>query len=50
MRYLGIIFALLSFVGCSATIKGVKEDVKSAAEWSKRKINEAATIIKEKTE
>jgi flagellar basal-body rod protein FlgG len=38
------------FVGCSATVKGVKEDTSNAVDWSKKKVNEAATAIKEKTE
>jgi len=50
MRYLSIFLAFLFFTGCSATVKGVKDDAKSAAEWSKQKINEAATVVKEKTE
>jgi len=40
----------LIFVGCSATVKGVKEDTSNAVDWSKKKVNEAATAIKEKTE
>lgn len=50
MRYLSIFLALLFFVGCSATVKGVKEDTSNAVDWTKHKINEAATVIKEKTE
>jgi len=50
MRFITILFIALFFAACSATVKGVKEDTKSAAEWSKQKINEAATVIKEKTE
>ncbi len=50
MKFLGFLIVASIFVGCSATVKGVKEDTKSAAEWSKQKVNEAATVIKEKTE
>lgn len=51
MRY---IFVLLSIVflmaGCSNTWSGVKKDTNNAVEWSKEKVNEGATYVKEKTE
>lgn len=43
-------FSLLVFFGCSATVKGVKEDTKNAVDWTKHKVNDAATVVKEKTE
>jgi len=50
MKFVVFIFTVLIFAGCSATVKGAKEDTKKAADWSKQKVNEAATAIKEKTE
>lgn len=50
MKFLAVLSIALFFGACSATVKGVKEDSKNAAEWSKHKVNEAATAIKEKTE
>ncbi len=50
MKFAAFIFTILVFAGCSATVKGVKEDTQKAADWSKQKVNEAATTIKEKTE
>lgn len=51
MRY-GIVFVLSLWVlaGCSATWEGVKEDSDDAYKWSKKKVNEGATYIKEKTD
>jgi len=40
---------LLLFTGC-ATWSGIKEDSSNAAEWTKEKVNQGATIVKEKTE
>ncbi len=50
MKYVLLLITTLLFVGCSATVKGVKEDSKNAADWTKHKVNEAATAVKEKTE
>jgi len=50
MRLFVLSFLCFLVAGCSATVKGVKEDTKNAYEWSKQKVNEAATAIKEKTE
>jgi hypothetical protein len=50
MKFFIFIFTAFVFVGCSATVKGVKEDTKNAVDWSKQKVNDAATVIKEKTE
>lgn len=45
-----VLATAFAFIGCSATVKGVKEDASAAADWTKRKVNEAATVVKEKTE
>ncbi len=45
-----VVFALFLFFGCSATVRGVKEDTSNAVDWTKKKVNEAATTVKEKTE
>ena len=51
MRYLLVLLsAALFMVGCSNTWHGVKEDTHNAKEWTKEKINDGATYIKEKTE
>lgn len=39
----------LHFTGC-ATWEGIKEDSSDAAQWSKKKVNQGATYIKEQTE
>lgn len=36
--------------GCSATWSGIKEDTSSATDWSKKKVNDSANFVKEKTE
>lgn len=40
---------LLAFSGCSATWSGVKEDTSSAADWTKKQVNEGAGYVQEKT-
>lgn len=48
--YLVVLFLFsLNLTGC-ATWEGIKEDTSDAAEWSKEKVNEGATYIKEKTD
>lgn len=49
-RTLLIATALLLCTGCSATWQGVKEDTSSATTWTKDKVNQGATSVKEKTE
>jgi len=49
-RSLLIATALILCTGCSATWQGVKEDTTSAKDWSKGKVNEGSTSVKEKTE
>ncbi|MBE0495599.1 MAG: hypothetical protein IBX45_04245 [Campylobacterales bacterium] len=49
MRTLLIVLMSLFFAGC-ATWQGVKQDTGDAAEWSKEKVNQGATYVKEKTE
>jgi|APIni6443716594_1056825.scaffolds.fasta_scaffold4846819_1 hypothetical protein len=44
-----IALALFAFSGCSATWNGIKEDTDSAANWSKKQVNEGATYVQEKT-
>ncbi|HOI83306.1 MAG TPA: hypothetical protein PKW30_03250 [Campylobacterales bacterium] len=50
MKYIVSFFLAFMFFGCSATVKGVKEDTSNAVDWTKKKVNEAATVVKEKTE
>ena len=51
MRYiLAALLALMVFSGCSNTWHGVKEDAHNAKEWTKEKVNDGATYVKEKTE
>jgi hypothetical protein len=50
VRYLFSFFLAFIFFGCSATVKGVKEDTSKAVDWTKKKVNEAATAVKERTE
>ena len=49
-RTLLIATALVLCTGCSATWSGIKEDTSSATTWTKGKVNQGATSIKEKTE
>lgn len=48
MRYLVAILILI-FFGCSNTWHGVKEDSKEAYGWSKKKVNQGANWVEEKT-
>jgi PBP1b-binding outer membrane lipoprotein LpoB len=45
-----ISFLLLFLTGCSATWSGVKEDTSNAFNWTKEKVNDGASYVKEKTE
>lgn len=49
MRYLPFILALIIFFGCSNTFSGIKEDSKDAYHWSKKKVNNGAEWVEEKT-
>jgi PBP1b-binding outer membrane lipoprotein LpoB len=49
MKYIAGLVLVLLFSGC-ATWEGVKSDSKDAADWTKEKVNQGATYIKEKTE
>lgn len=49
MKYISLLLVFV-FFGCSATVKGVKEDTQNAVDWTKKKVNEAATTVKEKTD
>lgn len=44
------LLSIIAFSGCSATWSGVKEDTSSAADWTKEKVNQGASYVKEKTE
>ena len=51
MRILLLASCIAFFItGCANTWHGVKEDTHNAKEWTKEKINDGATYIKEKTE
>ncbi|MBE9852851.1 hypothetical protein G6W42_09570 [Campylobacter concisus] len=51
MKKLFLIACVAFFaVGCSNTWHGVKEDTHNAKEWTKEKINDGASYVKEKTE
>jgi hypothetical protein len=51
MKFIALsLVTLIAFLGCSATVKGVKEDTSNAVDWTKKKVNDAATAVKEKTE
>ena len=51
MKKLLLIVCMAFFaVGCSNTWHGVKEDSHNAKEWTKEKINDGASYVKEKTE
>ena len=51
MKKLLLIVCVAFFaVGCSNTWHGVKEDSHNAKEWTKEKINDGASYVKEKTE
>lgn len=42
--------SVVFFSGCSATWSGVKDDTSNVVDWSKEKVNQGATYIKQKTE
>ena len=50
MKILILIVLAVSFFGGCATWQGMKEDASDAAGWSKTKLNDGATYIKNKTE
>lgn len=45
-----VLLSILALSGCSATWSGVKEDTSNAADWTKGKVNQGASYVKEKTE
>ena len=47
---LSVTLVLVFFSGCSATWNGVKEDTSHSVEWTKEKVNNGASYVKEKTE
>jgi len=49
MKYFAGILLVLLFTGC-ATWNGIKSDSSDAADWTKTKVNQGATYVKEKTE
>jgi len=46
---LALSMSILFISGC-ATWSGLKEDTSTAADWSKKKVNDSASYVKEKTE
>lgn len=44
------LFSIIALSGCSATWSGVQEDTSNAIDWTKGKVNQGATYVKEKTE
>ncbi|MDR2790802.1 MAG: hypothetical protein LBB59_07505 [Campylobacteraceae bacterium] len=40
----------LFLAGCGNTWHGVKSDAEAAADWTKEKVNQGASYVKEKTE
>jgi predicted small secreted protein len=51
MKYFAFLAALLvMFSGCSNTWHGVKKDAGNAADWTKDRVNDGATWVKEKTD
>lgn len=51
MKYSSLAFFMtLMLSGCSATWGGVKTDTSHAVDWTKDKVNQGATYVKEKTE
>ncbi|MCR1810900.1 MULTISPECIES: hypothetical protein [Sulfurospirillum] len=49
MKYLFPLFCIALLSGC-ATWGGIKKDAKDGYEWTKEKVNDGATYVKEKTE
>ncbi|MFZ2891378.1 hypothetical protein [Sulfuricurvum sp.] len=49
MKYF-LVITFLFFSGCSATWSGVQRDTSNAVDWTKSKVNEGATYVKEKTQ
>lgn len=49
MRTLFVLALGLLLAGC-ATWQGIKQDSSDAAGWTKEKVNQGATYVKEKTE
>ena len=49
MKYILPIILIALFSGC-ATWGGIKKDAKDGAEWTKEKVNQGASYVKEKTE
>lgn len=50
MRWLAVVLFFGLFLSGCATWEGVKEDASDAAHWSKKKVNQGAEYVKEKTE
>ncbi|MDR0666962.1 MAG: hypothetical protein LBF71_06110 [Campylobacteraceae bacterium] len=49
-RVICLLILSLFLTSCSNTWQGIKSDSQDAADWTKGKINQGATYIKEKTE
>lgn len=49
MKYTVGFLMIVLLSGC-ATWSGIKQDTKTGAEWSKEKVNQGASYVKEKTD
>lgn len=49
-KILPIVFVLVIFTGCTATWSGVQQDTTNAVDWTKGKVNQGASYVKDKTE
>ncbi|MBR8461524.1 hypothetical protein KDD93_06390 [Campylobacter sp. faydin G-24] len=47
---LALCAVLFMLLGCSNTWHGIKEDTHNATQWTKEKVNDGASYVKEKTE
>ncbi|MDR2081501.1 MAG: hypothetical protein LBP54_06400 [Campylobacteraceae bacterium] len=45
-----LLMTALFLAGCSNTWHGMKNDAQAAADWTKEKVNQGASYVKEKTE
>lgn len=48
--FFSLTFFLIFMAGCSATWSGVQQDTSNAVDWTKSKVNQGASYVKEKTE
>ncbi|MFW9619809.1 MAG: hypothetical protein ACMV1K_03315 [Sulfurospirillum sp.] len=50
MKSIFLALILVGLISGCATWGGIKKDAKDGAEWTKEKVNQGASYIKEKTE